>query len=156
MEITSRQRPWLTLSYHHRFTFETATGRGKGLVRLQEGKCWTLLTTLQVLMTSVVQHTASISILEIGPTSWTLPQELKGYEENEFGGAGPNANRAAGRPKGVEHGTYEDRLTWSEQKAHDEATLGLTPDSQPYVVIVGGGQGGIALAARLKVRSSVP
>ena len=70
---------------------------------MQDGKCWTLLTTLQ---------------------------ELKGHEEPEFGGAA--------RPKGVEHGTYEDRLTWSEQKAQDEATLGY--DEQPYVVIVGGGQ----------------
>ena len=31
------------------FTFETAVGRGKGHVRLKEGKCWTLFTTLQEL-----------------------------------------------------------------------------------------------------------
>jgi putative flavoprotein involved in K+ transport len=31
------------------FTFETATGRGKGLVRLIDGKAWTMLTTLQEL-----------------------------------------------------------------------------------------------------------
>ena len=96
------------------FTFETAIGRGRGLVRLQDGKCWTLLTTLQ---------------------------ELKGHEEPEFGGAP--------RPKGVAAGTHVDRLTWSEQKAKTEQSLGYT--EQPYVVIVGGGQGGIALAARLKM-----
>ena len=28
------------------FTFETAVGRGRGLVRIKEGKAWTLLTTL--------------------------------------------------------------------------------------------------------------
>lgn len=44
------------------FTFETNVGRGKGLVRLQEGKCWTLLTSLQ---------------------------ELKGHEEPEFGATRP-------------------------------------------------------------------
>ncbi len=31
------------------FTFETATGRGKGLVRLIDGKAWTMLTSLQEL-----------------------------------------------------------------------------------------------------------
>ena len=31
------------------FTFETAVGRGKGHVRLKDGKCWTLFTTLQEL-----------------------------------------------------------------------------------------------------------
>src|SRR6476619_5675555 len=31
------------------FTFETAVGRGRGLVRIKDGKAWTLLTTLEEL-----------------------------------------------------------------------------------------------------------
>jgi len=73
------------------FTFETGVGRGIGHLRLNGGKCWTLLTTLQ---------------------------ELKGFEEE----------RSTGKEK---------------------------PAENPYVIIVGGGQGGIALAARLK-RLGVP
>ena len=48
---------------------------------------------------------------------------------------------------------HPDRKTWLEQRQQEEATLGLT--EQPYVVIVGGGQGGIALGARLR-RLGVP
>ena len=31
------------------FTFETSVARGKGHLRLRDGKCWTLLTTVQAL-----------------------------------------------------------------------------------------------------------
>jgi len=90
--------------------FETAVGRCHGHVRLRDGLCWTLLTTLQ---------------------------ELKGYEES----SGPR------RPKGVEHGAFPGRATWREERDREQAALGA--DEQPYVVIVGGGQGGIGLGARL-------
>jgi putative flavoprotein involved in K+ transport len=73
--------------------------------------------------------------------AWTLLTtlaELKGHEES----AGP------GRPKGVEHGADPDRVTWLEQREREAAELGY--ETQPYVVIVGGGQGGIALGARLR------
>lgn len=98
------------------FTFETAVARGKGHLRLQEGRCFTLFTTMQ---------------------------ELKGFEEK----------RGATRAKGVEHGAYKGRQSWLEHKQQEEAELGY--QRQPYVVIIGGGQGGIALAARLK-RLDVP
>jgi cation diffusion facilitator CzcD-associated flavoprotein CzcO len=45
------------------------------------------------------------------------------------------------------------RKTWLERRAEEEAALGYT--EQPYVVIVGGGQGGIGLGARLR-RLGVP
>ena len=93
------------------FTFETATGRGKGLLRLIDGKAWTMLTSLQ---------------------------ELKGYEEA----------RGAKRPKGVEHGAGRGRLSYAEQREKETAELGYK--TQPYCVIIGGGQGGIALGARLR------
>ena len=98
------------------FTFETATGRGKGLVRLINGKAWTLLTTLT---------------------------ELKGHEE-------PAGDK---RPHGVSHGAIKQRESWAEARAREEAELGYK--TQPYCVIIGGGQGGIALGARLK-RLGVP
>ena len=96
--------------------FETAAGRGCGHLRLKNGRCWTLLTTLR---------------------------ELKGHEEQ----AGET------RPKGVEHGVHPGRRSWQEERSARQAALGST--EQPYCLIVGGGQGGIALAARLK-RLDVP
>jgi putative flavoprotein involved in K+ transport len=73
--------------------------------------------------------------------AWTLLttlQELKGHEEP----AGPN------RPMGAEHGANPDRLTWLEMREREARELGH--EVQPEVVIVGGGQGGIALGARLR------
>lgn len=92
-------------------TFETKAGRGWGLMRLRDGRIWTLLTALQ---------------------------ELKGFEE-------PRGTR---RPMGAEHGAQKNRSSWKERREAEEASLGYT--TQPYVVIIGGGQGGIALGARLR------
>jgi putative flavoprotein involved in K+ transport len=72
---------------------------------------------------------------------WTLLTtlvELKGHEEP----------RGTHRPHGVEHGADPHRKTWAEARADEAATLGHTV--QPEVVIIGGGQGGIALGARLR------
>ena len=93
------------------FAFETAVGRGSGLLRLNGEGAWTFLTTLD---------------------------ELKGHEE-------PQGER---RPHGVEHGATRERVTWKE--ARDAELTGMGKDRQPYVVVVGGGQGGIALGARLR------
>lgn len=71
---------------------------------------------------------------------WTLLttlRELKGFEEKS----------GETRPAGTVHGAVRDRVTWAERRATD-ARLGL--DHQPYVLIVGGGQGGLGLGARLK------
>ncbi|GAA4506456.1 NAD(P)/FAD-dependent oxidoreductase [Brevibacterium yomogidense] len=78
--------------------------------------------------------------------AWTLlttMQELKGYEELR----GPR------REAGVEHTITKGRKTWLETREEHRARFGY--EEQPYVVIVGGGQGGIGLAARLK-RQGVP
>lgn len=78
--------------------------------------------------------------------AWTLLttlQELKGHEEK----------KGRDRDKGVEHVITRGRRTWLEQKIDRQESLGYT--EQPYAVIIGGGQGGIALAARLK-RLGVP
>ena len=93
------------------FTFETVVSRGKGHIRLKDGKCWTLLTTMV---------------------------ELKGFEEK----AGDT------REPGTQHGVVKNRQSWFERKTQEETELGYV--RQPYCVIIGGGQGGIGLGARLK------
>lgn len=57
------------------------------------------------------------------------------------------------RPLGAEHGTHPDRRNWTDRREDRRTALGITED--PYALIIGGGQGGIALAARLK-RLGVP
>ncbi len=72
---------------------------------------------------------------------WTLLTaltELKGFEEK----------RGVTREPGAEHGVKRDRKSWLERKLLEEAELGYA--KQPYCLVVGGGQGGIALGARLK------
>ncbi len=96
--------------------FETAQARGFGHLRLQDGKAFTLFTTMV---------------------------ELKGYEE-------PLGTQ---REKGVEHEIVKGRRSWLERKTAADEALGDT--EQPYVVVVGGGQGGIGLGARLK-RHGIP
>lgn len=92
-------------------SFETGVSRGYGLVRLRDGKIWTLLTSMV---------------------------ELKGHEEPS----------GYDRPMGAHHGASKDHKTWKEEREHELATLGIT--DQPYCLIIGGGQGGIALGARLR------
>jgi putative flavoprotein involved in K+ transport len=91
--------------------FDTATGRGRGHLRLKDEGAWTLLTTLY---------------------------ELKGHEEP----------RGGARPRGAEHGVNRARETWAERREREARELGY--QTQPYVLVVGGGQGGIALSARLR------
>ena len=76
-----------------------------------------------------------------GERCWTLlttMKELIGHEEKS----------GERRAKGTEHGVVRGRKTWLDRRQEEEAELGIT--RQPYVLIVGGGQGGIGLAARLR------
>jgi len=92
-------------------SFETEVARGYGLIRLQNGQIWTLLTTMV---------------------------ELKGHEEK----AGFT------RPLGAKHGVNPGTKTWKELRDEEVEKLGF--ETQPNVLIIGGGQGGIALGARLR------
>jgi putative flavoprotein involved in K+ transport len=65
-------------------------------------------------------------------------REIKGHEEP----------RGRARPRGVEHGASRERETWLEARRREASELGRS--REPEVVIVGGGQGGIALGARLR------
>jgi len=71
-------------------------------------------------------------------TLFTRMREIKGHEESV----------GARRPKGVEHGSRPQRQNWLQARQQESAELGAS--RQPYVLIVGGGQGGIGLAARLR------
>ena len=76
-----------------------------------------------------------------GNKCWTLLTtmvELKGYEEK----------KGTTRARGVDHEALKDRKNWREQKSQEDAELGYA--KQPYCVIIGGGQGGIGLGARLQ------
>ncbi len=72
-------------------------------------------------------------------TLLTTLTELKGFEEP----IGPR------RPLGAKHGHGKHRPTWKEEREEEARTLGFT--EQPYVVIIGGGQGAMALGARLRM-----
>jgi cation diffusion facilitator CzcD-associated flavoprotein CzcO len=98
------------------FNFETAVGRGSGILRLlpdaDDGdrlKAWTLLTTLE---------------------------ELKGFEEQ--------LNRT--RPRGRAYSRDFRGPNWLDLR---KASSGYA-DRDPTVLVVGGGQAGLAIAARLK------
>jgi thioredoxin reductase len=97
------------------FQFETAQGRGSGVLRLtpdpddgNRPKAWTLLTTLD---------------------------ELKGLEET--------VGRA--RPTGQSHARDFRGPNWLDQRKSAAAYT----DSDPTVLVVGGGQAGLSIAARL-------
>ncbi len=79
----------------------------------------------------------------LGFTILTTMAELKGHEERS----------GLTREKGVVHGSFDNRSTWLQERTEEEQSLGCT--TQPYCVIIGGGQGGIMLGARLR-RLGVP
>ncbi len=91
--------------------FETQTGSGKGHIRLKDGKCYSLLTTLEQLR-------------DYPPTIGQL------------------------RERGVELTAAKGRKTYGQRRQSRSERIGV--EEQPYCVIIGGGQGGLSLAARLK------
>ncbi|MBL7286371.1 NAD(P)/FAD-dependent oxidoreductase [Corynebacterium godavarianum] len=81
-----------------------------------------------------------------GGKAWTLlisGRELKDFPEK----------KGRNRELGAQHGPQQDPENWADRREKRRATLGVS--EQPYVLIIGGGQGGIALGARLK-RQGVP
>jgi putative flavoprotein involved in K+ transport len=71
-------------------------------------------------------------------TMLTALRALDGHEEHR----GPR------RPLGVEHGAIRARRSWLERRGEEAAALGR--DVQPEVLVIGGGQAGIVLGARLR------
>jgi cation diffusion facilitator CzcD-associated flavoprotein CzcO len=98
------------------FKFETAQGRGHGIIRLipdtadnNRLKAWTLFTALE---------------------------ELKGFEEAI----------GSSRPRGQSYSRDFRGPNWLDQR---QASISYT-DRDPTVLVVGGGQAGLSIAARLK------
>jgi cation diffusion facilitator CzcD-associated flavoprotein CzcO len=98
------------------FRFETAVGRGHGILRLvpdaadgNQPKAWTLLTALE---------------------------ELKGFEEEQ----------GSTRPRGKAYSRDFRGPNWLDLRKASAAYA----DHDPTVLVVGGGQAGLAVAARLK------
>jgi putative flavoprotein involved in K+ transport len=71
-------------------------------------------------------------------TLLTALRSLEGHEER----------RGHRRPLGVEHGAIRNRRSWVDRRGDEAAALGR--DVQPEVLVVGGGQAGIVLGARLR------
>ena len=114
------------------FTFETAVGRGSGHLRLNDEGAQACPED---------QRRSEARRGSSGGMAWpflTTLDELTGFEENQ----------GHTQPKGVEHGASRDRVTWKERRIAEIDGLGR--DRDPYVVVIGGGQGGIALGARLR------
>ncbi len=89
--------------------------------------------------TDAVHGRGHVRLTENG--AWTLlttAQGLVGHEEKV----------GTERDPGVVHGADQNRETYAERMERERAELGYK--EQPYVVIIGGGQGGIALGARLR------
>src|SRR5690349_3002992 len=90
------------------FRFETAIGRGSGVLRLRGEKAWTLLTALD---------------------------ELKGHEERTGGR----------RPSGHGYSRTFGGATWADLRRSARDYESRDPD----VLVVGGGQAGLSIGARL-------
>lgn len=76
-----------------------------------------------------------------GGLAWTLLTtmvELKGFEEQ----------KGETRPMGVVHKAQKGNPSWQELREEEARNLGVT--EQPHVLIIGGGQAGIILGARLR------
>lgn len=66
---------------------------------------------------------------------FTSVEELKGYEEKN----------GANRPPGVSHGENINRESWADRRHREKNFIG----SEPTVLVIGAGQAGLNLAARL-------
>ncbi|KAL2818047.1 hypothetical protein BJX63DRAFT_82724 [Aspergillus granulosus] len=95
-------------------------------------------------VTPIGQGRGVIRLAELTPGNWaiytlyTALQSLTGHEEKVY----------ARRPIGVTHGAITDRRNWQDRR---DAERDLTDEAQPAVVIVGAGQSGLSIAARLKM-----
>ncbi|KAK0196665.1 dimethylaniline monooxygenase [Armillaria mellea] len=68
-------------------------------------------------------------------TFYTGIEELKEYEEH----------RGTTRPAGVNHGANTDRKSWKDRRAEEHEFV----DVEPTVLVIGAGQSGLAVGARL-------
>ncbi|KAL2844163.1 hypothetical protein BJY01DRAFT_264058 [Aspergillus pseudoustus] len=106
-------------------TVTTPIGAGRGVVRLAEpspGR-WEIYTI------------------------YTALSSITGHEEKTY----------SNRPFGAAHGAVPDRRNWQDRRTAEQnltptpTTTSNNEDNEPAVVILGGGQSGLSIAARLKM-----
>ncbi|KPM35819.1 hypothetical protein AK830_g10756 [Neonectria ditissima] len=106
----------------------------------KESACLRVCFTLK---TAVGTGEGVARLVEVGPDDWkiytlyTALQELDGHEENIF-------DR---RPRGVEHGGKPGRKNWADRRSSE---MECEDGNEPLVLILGAGQAGLTIAARLK------
>lgn len=97
-------------------------------------------TTVRISFQTATAHGVGQLTLKNGlcHTLLTATEDLKGHEEP----------RGKSRVQGIVHKADRKRQTWRE--AREAETTRMGHQDQPYALIIGGGQGGIALGARLR------
>ena len=104
------------------------------LIEQEGNSCWfTFATSIANCKGKLTLKNGKCSVL------FTSVDELIGHEEATL----------TRRKKGYINKAIKGRKTWLDDRIEKEKELGYI--EQPYVVVVGGGQGGIGLAARLRV-----
>ncbi|KAI5461960.1 hypothetical protein BGZ63DRAFT_354986 [Mariannaea sp. PMI_226] len=106
----------------------------------QEVHCLQFFFTLK---TTIGSGQGVARLIEAGPGDWkiytlyTSLQQLDGHEENVF----------QNRPRGVQHGGNPGRKNWSDRRRAEKS---FEDGYEPEVLILGAGQAGLTIAARLK------
>ena len=122
--------------------FRLTDGKEPALVEVDENTRW--VQAFFDFETAVARGTGFFRVMPTGTDAsapwkaWTVlttMDGLKGFEEQ----LGPR------REKGVSHGEQRARRSWLERREAEREFI----DSEPQVVVVGAGQGGLTLAARL-------
>ncbi len=104
-------------------TFKSKLGFGRGIVRL----------------VSVDDDNSPIGLKAL--SIYTLLEGLDDPTAEHIEKLGHN------RPPGVNHGQHKNRKSWVERRQED---MNINEQNEPVVLIIGGGQGGLTTAARLK------
>jgi cation diffusion facilitator CzcD-associated flavoprotein CzcO len=145
---------WDLRSFHRRDAIATAFGdtlasAGASQFRLEPGKAVVLtdgdpasqwIQAFFVFETRIARGRGFVRLKsEAGEwRAWTVltaMEELKGFEER----VGPR------RAKGTAHGEHKSRMNWLEERGDEREFIGR----DPQVVVVGAGQAGLTIAARL-------
>jgi len=148
------------------FTWNLKTAEGRGAISemaaaVRLGACsknWALKNNakddgkggVEAFLTFETETCNGVGHIRLRPDGrcWTLmtsADSLKCYRE-------PCGSQ---RVEGRSYGAVRGRIPYSTQKTNEKAQLGSADCEQPFAVIIGGGQCGLAIAARLK-RLGVP